>query len=97
MFVIEVEMVALGHQWCTENLLSGSKSSFMDVHYSGTIVETDREIAPYVKLSTMLPLKFANELWPNRHRCPRSYDNYVLKGLFVEGILQNMSPIIRAR
>lgn len=41
------------------------------------IAGADSKIAHYVKLSTMAPLEFCNELWLKTRRCPHVYDNYV--------------------
>lgn len=54
------------------------------------LLETNSENTRYAKPLTMLPLKFANELWFKTLRCPQVYEEYVLMGFFVEGLLQTI-------
>lgn len=54
------------------------------------IAESDSKIAPFVKLSNMFPLEFANELWLRTIRRTQVLDDYVLHGIFVEGLTQSI-------
>lgn len=44
----------------------------------------------------MVPLDVANELWLKALRCSHGYGEYVLKGTFVERLLQSIRHSMRA-
>lgn len=53
------------------------------------ITETDCQIAHYVKRPTMSILEFGNEILIKTLKYPHAYDQSVLKGIFIEGLLQS--------
>lgn len=56
------------------------------------IAAMDREISCFAKRSTMSVLKFANALGLKMVTCLHVYDEYVINGILVEGLLQAFRP-----
>lgn len=58
------------------------------------IAKSDSDIDSFLKLQNMLAMEFANALWLKTPRCPRAYDKYVLKRIFVQGLLKSITHSI---
>lgn len=57
------------------------------------IGEMDSQIALDAKPLTILRLKLDSDVWLKALRCPRVYDEYVPKVIFIEGLPQCIAPV----
>lgn len=60
------------------------------------IAETDAEILRFTQPPTKSPTEYAEALWNKALRCDRVYDEYVLKGIFIEGLHESIRHSMRS-
>lgn len=60
------------------------------------IAETDADMVHLVQASNESSTDFANAMWNKALQCHRVYDEYELKGIFLEGLPESIPRIMRS-
>lgn len=87
-----LKKVAQASKKCTVSLCGKAVSYLLKTCETNVIAEMHADIMHFTHLSSTSTAEYANAPWNKLLQCNRVYDDYVLKGIFIEGLFGTGCP-----